>query len=117
MYIYLGMAKCRVPFLGHCALLTLTSDLVSRIYVSGTYLLHYLRYPKFGVWKHLEMAEDRVPFWVTMTFSFTSDPDKNHFFFLNMAMLHTLHAPSTPGVGPKGQIYFKGVMLHIKLKD
>ena len=58
----LGMTECLVPFVT-VTLLTLTSDLVSRIIMSGAYLLYYLRRnPKFGVWMHLGMTEFRVPF-------------------------------------------------------
>ena len=42
--------------------LTLTSDLVFRIIVSGAYLLYYLgRNLKFNVWMHLGMTKCRVP--------------------------------------------------------
>ena len=42
--MHLGMAICSVSFLGHCDLVD--PDLISRIIVSGAYLLHYLRYMK-----------------------------------------------------------------------
>ena len=42
---------------------TLTSELVFRIIMSGAYLLYYLRYEsKIGVWVHIWMVECRVLF-------------------------------------------------------
>ena len=43
VWMHLGMAKCRLPFWGHC------DDLVYRITASGAYRLHWGRNPKFGV--------------------------------------------------------------------
>ena len=48
----------------------LTNDLVSRIIVSGAYLL--CRNPKFDVLIPLGMAEWCIPFWVTLTLTLTS---------------------------------------------
>ena len=43
--------------------LTMTSDLVFRIIVSGAYLLYYLRKEsQMGVWVHPGMAGCRIPF-------------------------------------------------------
>ena len=59
---------CRVSFLVTVTSLTLTSDLVSIIIVSGAFCLHYFFFffgggdPEFGVWMHLGMAECREPF-------------------------------------------------------
>ena len=36
--MHLGMADCPVPFSGHC-----DRDLISRIILSGAYLIYYLR--------------------------------------------------------------------------
>ena len=48
-------------------------DLVSKIIVSGAYLLYYFcRNPKFGVLIPLGMAEWFIPFWVTLTLTLTS---------------------------------------------
>ena len=52
--------------------MTLTYDIVSRIIVSGAYLLYFLRL-EFGVWIHLGMAEWCIPSLVTLTFTLTSD--------------------------------------------
>ena len=44
VWMHLGVTECRVPFSGRVTVtLTLTSDLVFRIIVSGAYLLYYLR--------------------------------------------------------------------------
>ena len=40
--------------------MTMIYDIVSRLIVSGAYLLYYL-----CVWIHLGMAEWFIPFWVT----------------------------------------------------
>ena len=55
MYVHLGMAECRVS---SSVTVTLTSDLVARIFiVSGAYLLYSSgRNSKFGVCKHLGMT-------------------------------------------------------------
>ena len=50
-------------FLSRCDL-----DFVSRIILSGAYLLYYLgRNLKFSVWLHLGMAVSCTSFWVTVT--------------------------------------------------
>ena len=38
MWLHLGMAECHLSVLGHC-----DHDLISRIIVSGAYLIYYLR--------------------------------------------------------------------------
>ena len=57
--MHLGMAECRIPF---WVIVTLTSDLVYRIIVSGEShpLFERARDPKFGVWLHLWMTECHV---------------------------------------------------------
>ena len=59
--MHLGMEECLVPFR---VTVTLTSDLVSRIFIeSGAYHLYFQsRYPKFGVWIHLCMIICLVSF-------------------------------------------------------
>ena len=51
--------------------MTLTYDLVSSIIMSGAYLLYHLN-PKFNVWIHFGVAEWCIPFWVTLTLTFSS---------------------------------------------
>ena len=59
--MHLGIAECHVPF-WVTVTLTLTSDLVFRIIMSGAYLLYYRgRNLKFGVWMHLGMTKCRIP--------------------------------------------------------
>ena len=75
----------RIPFLGHCDLNL--CPIVSRIIVSGAYLLYYLcRNPKFGVLIPLGMAELCIPFWVTFTLTLTSGLISR--FFVSGAYLH-----------------------------
>ena len=40
--MHLGMAECRVPLFGSLILMTLTSDIVFRINVSGVFHLYYM---------------------------------------------------------------------------
>ena len=71
VWIHLGMAECRVPFSGHCAL---TSDLVFRIILSGAYLILF----EVGIsilvcgcilgWRSVSYHN-----WVTVTLNLTSD--------------------------------------------
>ena len=51
--------------------MTLTSDLVFRIIISGTY--HLYGNPKFGVWMHLGMVECLYHLQVTVTLNLTSN--------------------------------------------
>ena len=54
--MHLGMAECRIPFLGHCDL-----DLVFGIIVSGAYLILFeVGILKFGVWMHLEKRKRTI---------------------------------------------------------
>ena len=46
MWVHLGMTGCHIPFL---VTVTLTSDLVLRIIVSGAYLLYSLS-EEFQIW-------------------------------------------------------------------
>ena len=48
--------------------MTLTYDLVSRLIVSGAYLILF----EVGVWIPLGMVESCIPFWVTLIFTLTS---------------------------------------------
>ena len=63
--------------------MTLTSDVVFKIIVSGAYSLYclYSRNPKFGVWIPLGMAEWCIPFWVTLNLTLTSDIISRFFIF------------------------------------
>ena len=57
----------------HIIFVSLCTDLVSSIILSGAYLVSYIilgRNPKFGVWVHLEVVECRIPFWITVTLTF-----------------------------------------------
>ena len=73
MWVHPAMAECWKTILRHC---DLDSDLVSRILVSGAYLLHYLRLESkiWVYWCILGWRSVSYHFWATVIMlAFTSD--------------------------------------------
>ena len=80
VWMHLWMTECRIPFGVTVTLaltcvcifgwgsvtyhfrVTVTFDLISRIIVSGAYLLYYFKLEsQIGVWMHLGIVECRIP--------------------------------------------------------
>ena len=67
VWMHLGMAKCRVPFSGHCDLDLWLSFYSNKMSVRPTSCPVHISYTlwgrnsKFDTWMHLRMAECRVP--------------------------------------------------------